>query len=257
MLTSEVLGAHAGIRHGFFTRQGGVSQGIYASLNCGYGSSDERANVAENRARVATGLGAAASSLITPRQAHTSHAVIANEPWTPEQAPEADAVITAVPGLAVGVLAADCAPVLLADETAGVVGAVHAGWRGARGGIIQSAIARMVELGASPGAITACVGPTISAAVYEVGDEFRADFLRQSPGNEALFHVPPGKTRPHFDLPAYVMKQLHEAGVGQSQCLDMCTLGNESLFFSYRRARAQGYDDYGRQISAILIASCG
>jgi YfiH family protein len=253
MLISQPLAALAGIQHGFFTRRGGVSGGIYASLNCGYGSRDERHHVQENRARVAAWLGAEQHRLITPRQAHTAHAVIARASWTPDQAPEADAVITAEPGLAVGVLAADCAPVLLADATAGVVGAVHAGWRGARGGIIQSAVARMVELGARSDAITAAVGPAISASVYEVGEDFRLDFLKQSPGNETLFHVPAGKARPHFDLPAYVMMQLRAAGVSQTTSLGLCTLSSESLFFSYRRSRAQGHDDYGRQISAIVL----
>jgi polyphenol oxidase len=253
MIEADLLKALPGIRHGFFTREGGVSTGIHASRNCGLGSDDDRNAVLENRARCAADIGADAARLITPRQAHTDRCVIADEPWPPDAPPEADAIVTATPGLAVGVLAADCAPVLFADAEAGVVGAAHAGWRGALGGILDATVAEMERLGAKRKTIRAVIGPTISANVYEVGEEFRAAFLAQAPDNETLFHKPPGKTRPHFDLPGYVRKRLNACGLRQIGNLELCTKQNESVFFSYRRAQKRQESDYGRQISAIVI----
>jgi len=253
MIEAELLKAVPGIRHGFFSREGGVSGGIYATRNCGLGSDDNRAAVLENRARAAADLGVAPERLITPRQAHTDRCVVTDKPWTPDEPPEADAVVTRTRGLAVGVLAADCAPVLFADAEAGVVGAAHAGWRGALGGILDSAIAEMTALGATPETIHAVVGPTISRDVYEVGNEFKETFLAQAPDNDVLFHTPPGGDRPHFDLPGYVCARLTAAGLRNVTDLGLCTLQNESLFFSYRRSQKRQEPDYGRQISAILI----
>ncbi|MFP3920962.1 MAG: peptidoglycan editing factor PgeF [Dichotomicrobium sp.] len=253
MIEAELLKALPGIRHGFFTREGGVSGGIYATRNCGLGSGDDRAAVLENRARTTADLGVEPDRLITPRQAHTMNVAVAVEPWHVDEPPKADAVVTRSPGLAVGVLAADCAPVLLADAKAGVVGAAHAGWRGALSGVLEAAITEMTALGARRENIHAAVGPTISADVYEVGDEFQAAFLEQAPDNDAFFHKPGGSGRAHFDLPGYVCQRLRAAGLTHVGDLALCTFQNESLFFSYRRARQNQEPDYGRQISAILI----
>jgi YfiH family protein len=253
MIEASTLQGLPGIRHGFFTREGGVSTGIYASRNCGLGSGDDRARVLENRARTAADLGVATEQLITSRQAHTDTVSIASEPWTAENPPEADAIVTSAPGLAVGVLAADCTPVLLVDTNTRVVGAVHAGWRGALGGIVKAAIREMVALGADPANIRAAIGPTISAEVYEVGDDFKRAFLDQAPDNGSFFHNHAASGRVHFDLPGYVHKCLDACGVGHVRNLGLCTLQNESLFFSYRRARLREEPDYGRQISAIVI----
>lgn len=253
MIEADLLKDLSGIRHGFFTREGGVSGGIYASRNCGLGSDDDRTAVLENRARTAAELGADAARLITPRQAHTNRVAATAEPWPPDAPPEADAIVTATPGLGIGVLAADCAPVLLADAEAGVVGAAHAGWRGALGGILDATVNEMEALGATRENIRAAVGPTISAEVYEVGEAFKTAFLAQAPDNDALFHTPAGGTRPHFDLPGYVRKRLAACGLRQIGHLGLCTNQNESLFFSYRRAQRRKEPDYGRQISAIVI----
>jgi len=253
MIETDLLRALPGIRHGFFTREGGVSSGIYASRNCGLGSDDDRAAVLENRARTAADMGVAPERLITPRQAHTPHVAVTSSAWPEDNPPEADAIVSREPGLAIGVLAADCAPVLFADADAGVVGAAHAGWRGALGGVLAATIREMEALGAGRERIHAAVGPTISAQVYEVGEEFRASFLAQAPDNEALFHTPPGSARPHFDLPAYVCARLAADGLQHVTNVALCTYQNESLFFSYRRARKLQHPDYGRQISAIVI----
>jgi len=249
----EPLKALSGIRHGFFTREGGVSGGIYASRNCGLGSDDDRAAVLENRARTAADLGVRAERLITPRQAHTSEVAVVRAPWPADQPPEADAIVTGEHGLAVGVLAADCAPVLFADAEARVVGAAHAGWRGALGGVLEATVREMAALGAKRERICAAVGPTISAESYEVGGEFMASLLAQAPDNEALFHTPLGKTRVHFDLPGFVRRRLSEAGIEHVADIALCTYQNESLLFSYRRSQHQKEADYGRQISAILL----
>jgi len=253
MIEAEPMTGLRGIRHGFFTREGGVSKDIYATRNCGLGSKDDRAAVLENRARTAADLGVEKDRLIAPRQAHSDRVTVAVAPWAVDNPPEADAVVTRTPGLAVGVLAADCAPVLFAEPEARVVAAAHAGWRGAFGGILEATLEEMTSLGAQRARIHAAIGPTISADVYEVGEDFRASFLAASPDNETLFHVPPGGARPHFDLPGYVRARLNSAGVIHVTDLALCTLQNESLFFSYRRAQQRQEPDYGRQISAILI----
>lgn len=247
--TAASLATLPGIAHGFFTRQGGVSGGIYASLNCGLGSSDERANVLENRRRVADHLGARA--VVTLYQTHSATALAVEAP--PEgDLPKADAVVTRVPGLAVAALAADCAPVLLADPFARVVGAAHAGWRGAVGGILESAIAAMEQLGAERSRIAAAVGPCISQRAYEVGPEFEAEVLAQGGDNARFFDRPSPASRARFDLPGYVAARLSAAGLASVDCLGVCTYANESLF-SYRRSQHRREADYGRQISAIVV----
>jgi YfiH family protein len=252
-LSAPSLTAIDGLRHGFFTRQGGVSSGIYASLNCGPGSRDEPANVTENRARVAELLGAKPGSLITVFQKHGADAVIAQKPWKQDKMPEADAIVTAKPGIAIGILTADCAPVLFCDGTAKVIGAAHAGWRGALSGIVEATVEAMETLGAEPERISAVIGPAISQGAYEVGAEFMQHFLAEAPESEAFFIADEASGEPHFDLVGYVAERLARAGVGAVADLGLCTYCEETRLFSYRRSQHHGEGDYGRQISAILL----
>lgn len=242
----------AGVAHGFFLRTGGVSEGIYASLNCGRGSADGKDRVEENRARVAARLGAEPGRLTGPKQVHSATALIVTTPWKPGEAPEADAVVTNVRGLAVCVLTADCAPILLADPEAGVIAAAHAGWKGAKGGVIESAIEAMESLGARLDRISAAIGPAISQAAYEVSPEFKAAFLDDGEANERHF-TQPGGGKPHFNLPGYVRDRLLSKGAGSIQDIGACTYENELILFSYRRSVHKFEGDYGRQISAILL----
>jgi len=251
--SASSLASFDGVRHGFFTRQGGVSSGLYASLNCGPGSRDEPANVTENRARVGELLGAKPGGLVTVFQKHSADAVIAEKPWSLDKAPEADAIVTAKPGLAIGVLTADCAPVLFCDGAAGVIGAAHAGWRGALSGIVEATVEAMRTLGARPERITAVIGPAISQKAYEVGSDFVERFLADEPESSAFFITDEGSGEPHFDLPGYVGERLARAGVGAIADLGLCTYCEETRLFSYRRSQHHGEDDYGRQISAILL----
>ncbi len=252
-LCAASLASIEGVRHGFFTRQGGVSTGIHASLNCGPGSRDIAANVAENRARVAELLGAEPGKLLTLFQRHSADVVVADKPWRGEKPPEADAIVTKRRGLAVGVLTADCAPVLFCDGEAGVVAAAHAGWRGALSGIVEATVEAMRKLGAKPERITAAIGPAISQKAYEVGSEFVKRFVGEAPGSEAFFMTDESSGEPHFDLPAYVAERLARAGVGSIADLGLCTYCEETRLFSYRRSQHHGEEDYGRQISAILL----
>ena len=251
--TSTGLDALPGIRHGFFTRRGGVSAGLYASLNCGPGSGDDPAKVAENRERVTARLGAA--HLLTVWQVHGAMAVAVTEPWAAGSTdrPQADAMVTATPGLALGVLTADCAPVLFHDPQARVIGAAHAGWRGALGGILESTLTAMEALGAARARITAAIGPCIGRDAYEVGEEFERTFLIADPANARFFHRPSPRAKPHFDLPGFAAHRLRAANTGQIDDLGRCTCLCESDFFSYRRNTHQGIADYGRQISAIVL----
>jgi polyphenol oxidase len=251
-LTAAML-SRTGAVHGFFLRTGGVSRGIYSSLNCGRGSKDERAHVEENRARVAAHLGIAPPALIGPRQIHSARAVIVSEPWTADDAPEADAIVTATPSLAIGILTADCAPVLIADAEAGVAAAVHAGWKGAKAGIIERTLDAMERLGARPDRTVAAVGPAISKRAYEVGPEFRESFLAEADSNGKYFEPLQKGERPHFDLPAFVRDKLTGRGVGHVEDSALCTYENESILFSHRRSVHRREADYGRQISAILL----
>lgn len=242
-ICAAALGA---LPHGFFTREGGVSTGLHAGLNCGPGSADAPDAVAENRRRVAAALGATA--LVTAAQVHGATALAIGGPWTGAR-PEADALVTATPGLAVGVLVADCAPVLLADPAAGVAGAAHAGWKGAVAGVIESVVAAMERLGAVRGRIRAAVGPAISQAAYEVGPDFIERFLDDDPANARFFAAGRGD-RAQFDLPGYVLGRLRAAGV-EAGWTGHCTYADPVRFYSYRRATHAGEPDYGRLVAAI------
>lgn len=248
ILTSDHL---AGTRHGFFTRRGGASSGIYAGLNCGPGSSDQANAVTVNRARVAEALGVTRDRLLSLYQIHSAAVVVAGpEGWA--ERPRADAAVTATPGVALSVLTADCAPVLLHDPEAGVVGAAHAGWRGALDGVIEATVAAMEQLGAQAAAIRASVGPTISQAAYEVGPEFLERFLVEDPGHSRFFINGAGD-RYRFDLPGFVLCRLRAAGVAEAEWLGECTYSNPSRYYSYRRKSHSGEVDYGRLISAIAL----
>ena len=247
------LQALDGISHGFFTRRGGTSQATYHSLNCGYGSGDEREQVKQNRALVAKSLGVGDDRLVTAYQVHSPDALIIEAPFESDNVPKLDALVTNTPGLAVAILTADCGPLLFADPKAGVVAAAHAGWRGAFEGVIEQTVAKMVALGASPANITAVLGPTISRTNYEVDQAFMDRFTEQSSSWERFFSS--GKRDGHvqFDLPAFILSRLQDSGVGTAINLDRCTYGEEDMFFSYRRTTHRNEPDYGRQISAIAI----
>jgi YfiH family protein len=253
MIVSDLLKDLDGVRHGFFTRQGGVSQGIYESLNCGLGSNDRAEDVHENRKSIAAKLGIEPGNLVTVRQAHGSNAVAVETPWLPSNAPEGDAMVTVTRGIALGILTADCTPILFADPEARVIGAAHAGWRGAKTGIIESVIGAMEQKGATRGRICATIGPTISQSAYEVGDEFQTAFTADGGENHSFFATAKSGGKPHFDLPSYCLRRLTRAGLAQVENLGLCTYENESLFFSYRRSVHRNEPDYGRQISAIVL----
>jgi YfiH family protein len=253
-LHAECLSGLPGIRHGFFTREGGVSKGIYASLNCGPGSRDDAESVTENRRRVAEALGQrSAAQVVTLYQVHSATAVAVDIPLPRDALPKADALVTRTPGIVIGALAADCAPVLLADARAKVVAAVHAGWRGALAGVAEAAVAAMEELGARRPQIQAAIGPSIGQAAYEVGEEFKARFLAADPASAGRFMTPELGAKPHFDLPGYVADRLRRAGLGRVEQQAPCTNPDDSRFFSYRRSARREEPDYGRQISAIVV----
>ena len=252
MILARTLAALPRVRHAFFTREGGVSEGIYASLNGGSGSKDDAAHVAENRRRMTDALNA--SALITAFQVHSATAVAASAPWTRETAPRADAVATKTPGLAIGVTVADCGPILLADGEAGVVGAAHAGWRGALDGIIEAAVAQMEELGARRPRIHAAIGPLIRKESYEVGPEFVARFLAADPDFAGVFAPSQRAGHALFDLPAFIAVRLEQARVGSIEDLALDTYSDDARFFSYRRSVHRAEPDYGRLIAAIALA---
>jgi YfiH family protein len=247
------LSALPGIRHGWFTRQGGVSTGLYDSLNTGYGSSDDRDNVTENRGRIADAIGVPRDRLVTCYQVHSPTVVHAVTAWDWRDNPEADALVTREPGLALGTSHADCGPVLFADGEARVIGAAHAGWKGAFTGVLEATIDAMIGLGARREAIVATLGPTISGKVYEVGPEFVARF-RAAGEDIARWFVPSAKDgHALFDLPAYIVHRLRGAGVNASD-LGLCTYSDEARFFSYRRTTHRGEADFGRHLAAIVLA---
>jgi polyphenol oxidase len=253
LITSDAL-AGGGIRHAFFTRQGGVSQGIFASLNCGLGSGDDPEKVLENRRRAAAALDRAADELVTCYQIHSPQVVVAERPWRREDRPRADAMVTQAPGVALGILSADCAPVLLADAEARVIGAAHAGWRGAVSGVLDATVAAMTKLGAAPQRIAAAIGPCIAQPSYEVGPEFPAPFLAEDAANAAFFL--PAARAGHFlfDLPGYVAQRLARLGVARVARTGGDTAAEPERFFSYRRSCLKQERDYGREISAIALA---
>jgi YfiH family protein len=250
-LTVSALAALSGVRHGFFGRAGGVSTGIYASLNAAVGSKDDPAAIRENYARIARALGVSPARLLKAHQVHSPRAVVVEAAFGDER-PEADALVTATPGLAVAVSTADCAPVLLADPEARVVAAAHAGWRGAMGGVLEATLAAMESLGAAAPRVFAAVGPAISQGAYEVGPEFKARFLEESPSNAALFR-PGAGDRGQFDLAGYVVRRLGRAGVTRVEVVPACTFTEPEAWFSHRRSVKRGEPDYGCNLSAILL----
>lgn len=248
----EALAGTRGIRHGFFGRQGGVSQGYYASLNCGLGSRDDPALVRENRARALAALGAHNAPLLTPYQVHSPRALVVRGPWPEGKPPDADALATDVAGLAIGVLAADCMPMLLADPEAGVIGAAHAGWKGALGGVLEAVVDAMAGLGAKPSRVIAVLGPAIGPESYEVGPEFPAPFIARDAGASALFRPAPRQGHFLFDLPGYCMRRLKALGLGTIETTGHDTFAAHDRFFSYRRTCHAGETDYGRNLSMIV-----
>ncbi|WP_406649406.1 peptidoglycan editing factor PgeF [Aliisedimentitalea scapharcae] len=247
ILTSDTLSP---IRHGFFTRRGGASSGVFSGLNCGSGSSDQTEAVALNRARVADAMQIAPHALVGVHQVHSADVVTVSAPL--DSKPKADALVTDVPGLALSILTADCQPVLFADAEAGVIGAAHAGWRGALDGVLESTIEAMCALGARREDIQAVIGPAISQRAYEVGPEFLDEFLSNDPDNSRFFANGEGD-RMMFDLPAYGVFRLREAGVGSAEWTRHCTYSDPDRFYSYRRCTHAGEADYGRLISAICL----
>lgn len=240
-----------GVPHGFLGRRGGVSEGVCAGLNTGWGSDDGRAAIAENRRRAVAAL-APGAALVTVHQVHSPDAVIAKAPWPDDARPHADALITDRPGLALGILTADCAPVLLADEKAGVIGAAHAGWKGAFTGVAEATLEAMERLGADRARIAAAVGPAIARRSYEVDDAFLRRFAEADPDNDRFFS--PGRDGHHqFDLEGYVAARLAAAGVTRVEALGLDTYSDPERFFSYRRAVHRGEPTYGRQISLIAL----
>jgi YfiH family protein len=246
-----MLSGANGVRHAFFTREGGVSGGVYASLNAGHGSADDSESVAENRRRMAAALDAA--TLSTPYQTHSIDVALATEPWNWQAAPRADAVVTAVPGLAIGVSIADCCPILFADSASGVIGAAHAGWKGALSGIVEATLAAMRRLGAKPESTMAAIGVCIRQPSYEVGEDFFERFVAEGADNGRFFERPRGG-KPHFDLPGFVAARLRNAGVSRIEDLGLDTYADEARFFSYRRMTHRGEPDYGRHVAAIALA---
>ena len=252
-ITHPLLTA-AGVPHGLFTRAGGVSAGLYEGLNAGVGSSDDPAAVAENRRRVAAAFAADPAHLNGCYQIHSAVARVADGPWNGDR-PEGDAVVTALPGVLCSVLTADCAPVLLADPATRIVAAVHAGWKGALGGVIHSAVAAMEALGAAPDRILAVVGPCIAQASYEVGEDFQARFAHHDPGSERFFRPGAEPDKRQFDLPGFVLWRLQQAGVRQAVWTGHDTCADETRFFSNRRAFQRREPDFGRLISVIAPAT--
>lgn len=252
MIESDALRLD-GIVHGFFTRQGGHSRGVFASLNCGMGSGDEREAVLKNRASVAERLGVHPECLLSAWQVHSAETAVVSGPWQGEERPRVDGLVTRTPGVALGVLTADCGPVLFADRQARVVGAAHAGWKGALTGITRRTIEVMEEQGAERSRIVAVIGPMISREAYEVGPEFPDRFIEADPANARYFAPSPRPGHAMFDLPAYLAGRLRAEGVGRVVDLSLCTFGDEERFFSYRRATHRKERDYGRLISAIAL----
>ncbi len=255
MLNSPDLDRIPHIRHGFFTRKGGASNGIYNSLNCGLGSDDDERAVTINRERAMARLGLGAESLITVYQVHGADVHVIDSGAQPSGPIRADGMVTRNPGIALGILTADCAPVLFADMENGVIGAAHAGWRGAQSGILEATIAAMVTLGAARGSVVAAIGPCIGHVSYEVGPEFPAPFLSENPGHERFFS--PSERDDHFmfNLEAYVAHRLSLAGLAAVTALGCDTCAEEDRFFSYRRATHRKEPDYGRLLSAITIVA--
>lgn len=250
--TSPELAKLDGIRHGFFTRQGGVSTGVYASLNAGPGSGDVPALVAENRARIAKAMAVAPDALLSPYQVHSPDVVVVEAPFGTER-PKADAIVTNKPGLALGIMTADCGPVLFADAQAGIIGAAHAGWKGAAFGVLDNTLSAMERLGASRSRIVAMLGPTISQPNYEVGTDFKDAVLGANSGAGRFFAPGRADGKFQFDLPGFILSRLESLGTGLARWTGHCTYADEDAFFSYRRTTHRGEPDYGRQLSVIAL----
>lgn len=250
-LLSDPLTDLNGVSHGFFSRSGGVSRGIYRGLNAGLGSADDTGHIAENRRRIASALGVQSDRLVGPHQVHSADVITIDQPFE-GQRPKADGIVTSTPGLAIGVLTADCGPVLFADGEARVVAAAHAGWKGALAGVLENTIAAMEKLGAKRKRIFATLGPVISQRNYEVGPEFVEQFTAKNP-DDSIWFVPSAKSdHAMFDLQGYIVQRLQQAGV-RTSALNACTYADEELFFSYRRTTHRNEPDYGRQMSAISL----
>jgi purine-nucleoside/S-methyl-5'-thioadenosine phosphorylase / adenosine deaminase len=255
MIILDVLSDCDGVRHGFFTREGGVSDGLFSSLNCGYSSGDDPNRVARNRAIAADRLGLAEGRLITCYQIHSATVLTVDRPWRREDAPRADGMVTDRPEIALGVLAADCAPVLFADSQARVIGAAHGGWRGTLGGVMEATVAAMAKLGAVPARIRAGIGPCIAQPSYEVGPEFPGRFAETDPESDVFF-VPAARAGHfRFDLPGYIAHRLARLGLGTVADVACDTAADPARFFSYRRACLAGERDYGRALAAISLGA--
>jgi YfiH family protein len=253
MLQSTALTGLPGIRHAFFTRDGGVSQGLYSTLNGGTGSNDAPAKVVENRARMAAALGVPQERFLTAYQIHSPDVVTVERPWGIDDRPRADAIVTKVKGLGVGVTTADCGPVLFADADAGVIGAAHAGWRGAFTGVLEATVAAMEACGARRANIVAVLGPTIRQPNYEVGPEFVVRFEAAGSTNLRFFKRSLRAGHAMFDLPGFIASRLGEAGVGRVEDVGCCTYADPARFFSYRRSTHVREPDYGRHVNAIAL----
>jgi YfiH family protein len=253
MITLGILNDAAGIRHAFFTRQGGVSEGLFDSLNCGFGSGDDPERVARNRGIAMKKLGLPPDRLVTCYQIHSATAIVVETPWLPGAAPKADGLVTRVPGLALGILTADCAPILFHDPFAEVVGAAHGGWRGALGGIVEATLRQMEAIGAVRSCIRAAIGPCIGRASYEVGVDFPQQFLAEDPSSCSFFQT--GSRAGHFmfDLSGYIEHRLASAGLAMVERASHDTVAEEEDFFSYRRSCLRGEGAYGRGLSAIAL----
>jgi hypothetical protein len=253
MLQASSLSKLSGIRHAFFTRVGGVSEGIYESLNGGVGSEDAPAKVAENRARMAASLGVSPNNFLTCYQIHSPEVVVAEAPWPAAERPRADAIVTRVPKLAIGISTADCGPVLMADPEARVIGAAHAGWRGALTGVIEATATAMEKLGAQRKRIVAAAGPMIRQPNYEVGEDMMDRFIIVEPNTVRFFK--PAKRAGHsmFDLGGYIASRLRRAQIEQIEDIGLCTYADAASFYSYRRSTHLKEPDYGRHINAIAL----
>ncbi|HLH96835.1 MAG TPA: peptidoglycan editing factor PgeF [Xanthobacteraceae bacterium] len=253
LVEAASLAALPGIRHGFFTRSGGVSEGIYESLNAGVGSQDDPHKVAVNRARMAAALKVAPERLLTPYQVHSAEVAVVDAPWTPATRPRSDAIVTRTRGLAIGVTTADCGPVLFADAEAGVIGAAHAGWRGALSGVLESTIAALERCGARRERVVAALGPMIRQPSYEVGPELVARFEADDAANARFFAPSARAGHALFDLAGYVAMRLGRAGIIRIEDVGHCTYASPAMFFSFRRSTHRGEGDYGRHVNALAL----
>ncbi len=252
LIEAPLLSERTGIRHAFFTRQGGRSDGIYASLNGGLGSGDERVKVTENRALMARHLGVSEDRFMSLHQIHSPTVAVIETPWAHDDRPKADAMATREPGVALAIATADCGPVLFVDAGSGVIGAAHAGWRGVLSGVLDATVEAMVKLGARRAEITAVLGPTIRQQNYEVGPEFVAAFLENGAAYRRFF-AEGESDRARFDLPGFIGARLEELDIGAFSDLERCTYAEDDMFYSYRRATHRKEPDYGRLISAIAL----